>query len=697
VLPLLLLAILLILLAARILVATPRAATNRWFAAFTGSLAAWVLFIALLQTGSRLELWGRLSFASASLIPPTLLVFAEVFPHRDRIRWHSHVVLAFSIAIFFAFASLLTPWIIHSVSSSPYGIRRTTGPLYISFAAFFLLVSATTLLTLLRRWRHSRGLVRAQLQYLATGVLLSAAGAITTNLLLPLFTGRSTYAWLGPYFLLPMVALIGYAILHYRLLDVRVILHRTVAFTVIILAVAWGFIGLLTLLNPRWAAAGVTVPFGTLVTSAVAALVLSIGIAPRLGRLVDRYVLAGVLAYHHAVREAARTLPLSSDSSEIANRLRHILSITVRPELVALLARIPHTLATESLLSNQTSGLPIDSTRLQAPAWRLSDMHSGVLLLPSFKHHEAQAKQDHEVLTAAGFEVLVTLGRRDKTAGVLLLGPRAAGEAYFAPELDFLEQLSDITGLALELVYLQRRRVALDLQHRHEAELARSARLYAEVAHEIRTPLTTISNLVAMLPEQYDDADYRRLLSELVPAEVSRIVALSERLRTPRTEPMPALQQVCLSTLLRDVVSLEAHARAPEPIDIRLALEDSMPRVTADPDSLVRLFRNLIRNALDASPPGASISIRTYGRADAIVAEIIDEGSGLDPRIGCAVSTDFLTTKPRGFGLGLSICHQIANAHSGTLTVENRADGRAGVRAALTLPLHMVSITHFSH
>jgi len=684
-LPLIALAMLLAFLGARIWLATPHAATNRWFAAFTACLAAWVLFIGLLHTDYRLELWGRLSFTSASLIPPTLLVFADVFPHHRRPRWHPYVVLAFLVGLLFAVASITTPWVVYSVTSSPHGLRRHTGPLYTPFAIFFLFVSVATLLVLLHRWRRSRGLLRAQLLYLVTGLLLSAAGAITTNLLLPLVTGLSTYSWLGPYFLLPMVALIGHAILHYRLLDVRVIIHRTVGFTIVILALAWGSIGIVTLLNPQRVTTTVTLPFGGLVTSAVAAIVLSIGIAPRLGRLIDRYVVGGHLAYHQALRDAARELPFASDPRDVAARLRHVLATTVLPDAIILFTHIPDTHVTELLLDERDPRLPSDIAPLEAAAWHIASPSTQVLLLPRLHSANAQTEGHHQVLATAGIEVLVPLGRHRRQVGVLLLSARRDGRAYFAPELDFLEQLAELASLAFELVYFQRQRLAFERKHRQEAELARSAKLYAEVAHEIRTPLTTISNLVSMLPEQYDDPEYRRLLSQLVPAEVSRIVALSERLRTPQPAPLPGFQQLSLSTLLRDVVSLEARASALDAIHIRLDLPETLPPVTADPHSLVQLLRNLLRNAVHATPTGASIDVRARHHRDTITIEILDEGSGLDPTLAHAVATDFVTTKPGGLGLGLSICQQIADAHGATLTIDNRADGRCGVRAALTI------------
>jgi signal transduction histidine kinase len=190
-----------------------------------------------------------------------------------------------------------------------------------------------------------------------------------------------------------------------------------------------------------------------------------------------------------------------------------------------------------------------------------------------------------------------------------------------------------------------------------------------------------------MLPDQYDDPEYRHLMSDLVPAEVSRIVALSERLRLARSAPAPGFQSISLARLLRDVVTLEARARASDSIAIRLHINDSPLLVDADPHSLVQLFRNLIRNAVDATSSGAYIDIVAHKHGETVVIEVLDEGPGLDPTLAHAGLSDFATTKPTGLGLGLSICHQIARAHGATLTVENRTDRTTGARAAFAMPL----------
>jgi signal transduction histidine kinase len=142
--------------------------------------------------------------------------------------------------------------------------------------------------------------------------------------------------------------------------------------------------------------------------------------------------------------------------------------------------------------------------------------------------------------------------------------------------------------------------------------------------------------------------------------------------------PLPRLEPLNISALVKRVVSLETR------IDVEIAAGPEI-MIRADGDQLEQLLINLLRNAVDASlETGGRARVgwrRLLGRVEIWVE---DEGPGLSNTTNLFVP--FFTTKPGGSGIGLVLSRQIAEAHGGTLTLENRRIGH-GCEARLRLPI----------
>jgi signal transduction histidine kinase len=142
--------------------------------------------------------------------------------------------------------------------------------------------------------------------------------------------------------------------------------------------------------------------------------------------------------------------------------------------------------------------------------------------------------------------------------------------------------------------------------------------------------------------------------------------------------PPPKFRQVDVGTLVHRVVDLESR--------IKVSLEPG-PEITiqADPDQLEQLLINLIRNAVDASletAGGVRVTWESSGRTVEIIVE--DNGPGVSNTANLFVP--FFTTKPSGSGIGLVLSRQIAEAHGGSFSLENRKNG-SGCEARLQLRL----------
>ena len=210
-------------------------------------------------------------------------------------------------------------------------------------------------------------------------------------------------------------------------------------------------------------------------------------------------------------------------------------------------------------------------------------------------------------------------------------------------------------------------------------------RLVRVLGHELNNSLTPIKSIAGSLenlllrdPEPHDlHEDMRRGLSVISSRAASLTRFMSAYARLSRL-PQPRFAPVDLVVLFRQVISLETRLNV-------VLIPGQELTIEADADQLEQILINLIRNAVDATlETGGSVSMGWKATQSELEIYIADEGPGLANTANLFVP--FFTTKPHGSGIGLALSRQIAEAHGGTLTLENRKPG-AGCLARLRLPL----------
>ena len=233
---------------------------------------------------------------------------------------------------------------------------------------------------------------------------------------------------------------------------------------------------------------------------------------------------------------------------------------------------------------------------------------------------------------------------------------------------------------------LIRERRALEERVRRSEKLAALGTLAAGVAHEINNPLTSITMSAEALRERIptgtDEAGYTQVIQEEAERCLGIVADLSDLARGGAVDREP----VDADELAREAVRLVRRNRPGSLVQVLVRADPDLPLVAADRGKLLQVLLNLLRNGLDAAEPDGRVELTVGLRENGIAFRVADTGRGIPAHLLERIFEPFYTDKARGVGLGLTLCHRIAELHGGDLVAESPGPNRGSV-FTLTLPL----------
>ncbi|MBM3568793.1 MAG: HAMP domain-containing protein [Alphaproteobacteria bacterium] len=365
------------------------------------------------------------------------------------------------------------------------------------------------------------------------------------------------------------------------------------------------------------------------------------------------------------------------------------------PSAIESLAELRQALAGEAASAARLGGDGTIVLTVALPVQRLRQLSAVLLLIERDTAIERRlAAERRDILRYFGWTLAVTVAlslllaatiarplvRLAAAADAVRLG---AGRKVAIPDL--ARRGDEIGALSTALAGMTR-----ELYRRLDATEA----FAADVAHEIRNPLSSLRSAIETLPLTADPAQRERLL-RIAAEDVARLDRLigdiAEASRLDAEITREDLQPVDLAALVQGVI----EAFADRGLRFEFAAPDRAAVVPGRPERLGRALANLIDNACSFSPPGGTVRI-ALARADSdILLTVDDQGPGIPDDELEKVFERFHTRRPEGeafghhSGLGLAIARRVIEAHGGSLSAANRrdADGRVvGARLELRLP-----------
>ena len=267
-----------------------------------------------------------------------------------------------------------------------------------------------------------------------------------------------------------------------------------------------------------------------------------------------------------------------------------------------------------------------------------------------------------------------------------IVGPITFSSQAGLEEIEIvLHKIADQIGAVVERLQ-ESRREALRAE-----QLAAVGQMAAGIAHELRNPLMAMKILVQAASEASPPnlADRDLVVLE---EEITRLERSAETFLDFARPPEIERRTFDLKLLAGQVIDLVSPRASRQGIQIACDFPEgqSIP-IRADMGQVRQVLLNLLLNALDAMPQGGQVSVRIETADDAgngssgwVTVRVRDAGCGLPSELGSKIFEPFVSTKPTGIGLGLSICKRIVESHGGQIQAGNRPEG--GAEFTIRLP-----------
>ena len=259
-------------------------------------------------------------------------------------------------------------------------------------------------------------------------------------------------------------------------------------------------------------------------------------------------------------------------------------------------------------------------------------------------------------------------------------------------EIRILSALAELSALAIEKARLYERIVDVEEQLRQNEKLSALGLLAAEVAHEIRNPLTVMKMLYHSLDLKFPASDPRTKDAQIIGEKMEHLNKIVEQILAFARTTEPDFQKTNLNEVIEELGLLVRHKLRNHGISFVPKLDPALPDILADAPQLEQAFLNLILNAVEAMPKGGKLTVSSRvetgadGETDRVIVEFKDTGAGMtEEQRRRAFTTVLATTKAKGTGLGLAIVARVIETHRGDIKIKSRLGH--GTTFSVSLPV----------
>ncbi len=522
-------------------------------------------------------------------------------------------------------------------------------------------------------------LKRAQIKYSLLAFLVAVPATIDY---IPKY-GVEFYP-IGFTFALLFVLMTAYAIVRHQLMDIEVLVKRTVVFAGLVTAVV-GVVSLVAFVSQDVLAHYVAVPkwISNILSAAI--------IAGLYGRLRDWLVNATDTYLFQKKYDVRQLLKKFTDEVMVQLNLDQLVKMTV--ETLTQLMKLD---SCSLLLINK------DSRKFQLVAAK--GIEAGKLELDEVEPFMTFLRETHEPIGLDGelgkikFPEAVTnrlkelkarlclpMEIHEELVGVLCLGKKKSDEEFTKEDLDVLSPVAKTLAIAVSNAQLVEELQKTQAEAAQKEKLAVIGTLSAGINHEICNPLGIVkAQCEAFLLDQQDGIlvgktsqdlmDRMSSILQVALKQIDRATAITQKLSNfAKPIKEPTAQPVSIPQEIDEVLLLVGHDLKLDKIEVVKEIDPNLPSILVDRRQLQEVLFNILRNAGQAIKPPGTITVRAHTHQNDVRVIISDTGSGMPPETLNKIYNPFFTTKEpgKGTGLGLFIVRQIVERNKGRITVES--------------------------
>lgn len=628
-----------------------------YFSVFIFATAVWI-FSNFVLINLQSFFWLQTTYAFGAFVVAAALVWVEGFKNEEKPLSPFFLVGCYGAGFIFLGLCYFSTWFLKGIAIEGAAVKLVYGPFFPVYSVFSIGGMFFLLLKTLRYAFVLKGSKGIQARYIFGGLFGYILVTTIGTFVLPLF-GWPQFAFLDAPSSLLFVGFTTYAITKHHLLDISVIISRTVAEILTVLFHGTIYLTLVWLYRNNVSASidllflAWTVLYGIVVGQTHQKLRFFFQTTS------DKIFLRGKYDYYRELSDA---------SARVGEKLSlaHILGI-----LYATFQDVVEISNPRVFLPDNFADAVKTSSRYVVYNKKTFLPESGGQEIKFDSHLVGDLIERRQPLFGvedAKAPLVIPCLLEDRLIAIFALGTKLSEDPYTDDDLRLMQALASQAAVALDHTRSYEK-IEADLEAAAK-QLERSQRLVAlgtltaGVTHEIRNPLTVIRAETERIANQERDLDYLKNYKELVIKHITRIEGIVDRMLGLAREKQRPDNDVNLNELLDSIVQLFKF----NGIALKKELQ-TIPTIKGNIQEIEQIFVNLVQNAIEAMPEGGKLEIKTYPQWGRVAVEISDTGKGIPKELQEKIFDPFFSTRHEGTGLGLSIAYRIIREHGGDIKV----------------------------